>query len=470
MSRERKLVKNTAIVALGQIGTKFISFFLLPLYTAVLSTEEYGTVDLLNTYVSLLIPIIFLQMDQAIFRFLIDYRKDNEEKTKLISTVFFTVALHAILYLIVFGIVGNFIHNPYKYFLATNVVTSMFSSMLLQTSRGLGDNVAYSLGSLVSGAGTIVLNIIFIVVFRWGAYGMLFATMLANILCMIFVFFKLKVYKYLSLMAWNKSILNSIWKYSIPLVPNALSWWIINASDRTIISQFLGIAANGVYSASNKFSAIIITVFSIFNMTWTESASMYIKDNDSSEYFSNIINVTIKLFTSICLLVIAIMPFSFSFFITGSSFAEAYMQIPILLIATLFNIIVSLLGSIYVALKKSNEIAKTSIYSAIINIVINILLIRYIGLFAASISTLLAYLSMSIYRYIDVQKYVRIKIDFTYVIIILPLIILVLFTYYLNNMVLCFVSLLLTLSLGLYFNKNILRQILQTALRRVNIH
>lgn len=470
MSRERKLVKNTAIVALGQIGTKFISFFLLPLYTAVLSTEEYGTVDLLNTYVSLLIPIIFLQMDQAIFRFLIDHRKDNEEKTKLISTVFFTVALHAILYLIVFGIVGNFIHNPYKYFLATNVVTSMFSSMLLQTSRGLGDNVAYSLGSLVSGAGTIVLNIIFIVVFRWGAYGMLFATMLANILCMIFVFFKLKVYKYLSLMAWNRSILNSIWKYSIPLVPNALSWWIINASDRTIVSQFLGVAANGVYSASNKFSAIVITFFSIFNMTWTESASMYIKDNDSSEYFSNIINVTIKLFTSICLLVIAIMPFSFSFFITGSSFAEAYMQIPILLIATLFNIIVSLLGSIYVALKKSNEIAKTSIYSAIINIVINILLIRYIGLFAASISTLLAYLSMSIYRYIDVQKYVRIKIDFTYVIIILPLIILVLFTYYLKNMVLCFVSLLLTLSLGLYFNKNILRQMLQIALRRVNIH
>lgn len=470
MSRERKLVKNTAIVALGQIGTKFISFFLLPLYTAVLSTEEYGTVDLLNTYVSLLIPIIFLQMDQAIFRFLIDHRKDNDEKTKLISTVFITVILHAILYLIVFSIVGNFINNPYKYFLATNVVTSMFSSMLLQTSRGLGDNVAYSLGSLVSGAGTIVLNIIFIVVFRWGAYGMLFATMLANILCMIFVFFKLKVYKYLSLMAWNKSILNSIWKYSIPLVPNALSWWIINASDRTIISQFLGIAANGVYSASNKFSAIIITVFSIFNMTWTESASMYIKDNDSSEYFSNIINVTIKLFTSICLLVIAIMPFSFSFFITGSSFAEAYMQIPILLIATLFNIIVSLLGSIYVALKKSNEIAKTSIYSAIINIVINILLIRYIGLFAASISTLLAYLSMSIYRYIDVQKYVRIKIDFTYVIIILPLIILVLFTYYLKNMVLCFVSLLLTLSLGLYFNKNILRQMLRIALRRVNIH
>ncbi|BCP62258.1 hypothetical protein SUT380_14460 [Streptococcus parasuis] len=75
MSREKSLIKNTAIVAVGQIGTKFISFFLLPLYTAVLTTYEYGITDLLNTYVSLLMPLIFFQADQAIFRFLIDYRQ-----------------------------------------------------------------------------------------------------------------------------------------------------------------------------------------------------------------------------------------------------------------------------------------------------------------------------------------------------------------------------------------------------------
>lgn len=285
---------------------------------------------------------------------------------------------------------------------------------------------------------------------------MLFATMLANILCSIFVFLKLKVHQYLSLKAWNRSILNSIWKYSIPLVPNALSWWIINASDRTIVSQFLGVAANGVYSASNKFSAIVITFFSIFNMTWTESASMYIKDNDSSEYFSNIINVTIKLFTSICLLVIAIMPFAFRFLITGSSFADAYLQIPILMMATLFNIIVSLLGSIYVALKKSNEIAKTSIYSAIINIVINLLLINYIGLFAASISTFVSYFVMSIYRYYDIQKYVRLKIDFKFILQVLPVVVITVFSYYFRNNLVHYLIFILVCIITLVHNKALL--------------
>lgn len=469
MTRESKLVKNTAIVALGQIGTKFISFFLLPLYTAILSTEEYGTVDLLNTYVSLLLPIIFLQIDQAIFRFLIDYRKDECGQRKLISTVFLTVTVQSILYLVLFVILGRFINNPYKYFLAVNVVASMFSSMLLQIARGLGDNITYSLGSLVSGAGTIILNVIFIVIFNLGAYGMLGATMFANILCFIFVFLKLRIYQYIRLNQWDKKNLQEILKYSVPLVPNALSWWIISASDRTIVSHFLGVAANGIYSASNKFSGIVITIFSIFNITWAESASMYIKDADSSEYFSNIINVSIKLFTMVCLLIVSSMPFVFDYLITGSDYATAYYQIPILMLATLFNIIVSLLGSIYVALKKSNEIAKTSVYSAIINIVVNLILINLLGLYAASLSTLIAYLSMSIYRYIDVQKYVKLRIDMKFILVIIPITLITVITYYYRNSIICLFVLFIVVFTGIYFNKTVLKQLLGVASRRFNL-
>ena len=199
MNREKQLVKNTVIVAIGKICTQFISFFLLPLYTALLSTEEYGTVDLLNTYISLLLPLVFLQIDQAAFRFLIDVRDNEKEKRKLLSTIIFTIVVQSVLYLIVFAIIGQFINNQYKYFLATNVVASMFSNIMLQISRGLGDNSTYSLGSLVSGAGTIILNVLFIVVFKWGAYGMLSATLIANLLCAIFVFLKKKIYKYISI-------------------------------------------------------------------------------------------------------------------------------------------------------------------------------------------------------------------------------------------------------------------------------
>ena len=107
--------------------------------------------------------------------------------------------------------------------------------------------------------------------------------------------------------------------------------------------------------------------------------------------------------------IIAVLPFAFSILI-NEKFNRSYYQIPILLLASLFNILVSFVGSIYVAKKKTTEIAKTSIFAAIINILINIVFIKKIGLYAASISTLVAYMSMCIYRFIDSRKYVILSI------------------------------------------------------------
>ena len=85
MSREGKLAKNTFVLALGKICTQLITFFLLPLYTSILSVEEFGIVDLLNTLVSLMLPIVTFQVEQAVFRELIDCRENNERKKKIIK-------------------------------------------------------------------------------------------------------------------------------------------------------------------------------------------------------------------------------------------------------------------------------------------------------------------------------------------------------------------------------------------------
>ena len=467
MTREKQLIKNTVIVAIGQICTKFISFFLLPLYTALLSTEEYGVVDLLNTYIALLLPLIFFQIDQSIFRYLIDVRKDEENKKKLIATTIITVLIQSIIFLIIFMIVAQFIKNDYKYFLATNVIAAMISNLVLQISRGLGDNATYSQGSLVSGAGTVILNVAFIWGIRMGAYGMLLATLLANILCTLFAFIKLKLYKYISIKSFSKKDLKELWKYSIPLIPNQLSWWIINASDRIIVSYVLGVAITGIYSAANKFSSICITIFNIFNMTWSESAAMYITDEDSSEYFSNIINISIKLFTALCFGIIAIMPFCFRFLITGAGYASAYHQIPVLMLGTIFSIIVSLIGSIYVALKKTKEIARTSVYAAIINILINLLLINFIGLYAASISTLFAYLAISIYIFIDIQKYVKIKLDIRFIIVSIPVIIIIISFYYLKNVYLYLIGLLIAIIFAWKYNGKIIKKLYYIMINKI---
>ena len=453
MSKGKELLKNTAIVSIGKICTQLITFFLLPVYTAVLSNEEYGVVDLLNTLTSLLLPIVTLQIEQGIFRYLIDCRENNEKQIKLITTIIRFMIIQSIACIVIFLCISPFIHNEYKYFLMANLLMGIFSSLLLQICRGLGDNATYAIGSFITGAFTVVLNVIFIVAFRWGAYGMLGATAISNFICAVYIFLKRKIYKYIKPKQFDKKILKEIIKYSVPLIPNMISWWIVSASDRTIISAVIGIAQNGIYSAANKFSGVFTTLYSVFNLTWTESASININSEDRDEFFSKILDFVIRFFGCLCLGTIAVMPFVFNILI-NEKFAEAYYQIPILILGSVFNILVSFVGSIYVAKKLTKEIAKTSIISAVINIFVNIVLIKSIGLYAASISTVIAYALMFIYRWIDVKKYVKFNVNKILMFALIIMYGVTIFTYYLKNSMISVIVLVIVVVFAIITNLN----------------
>ena len=360
--------------------------------------------------------------------------------------------------ILIFLCISQFIHNQYKYYLATNVIACIFSSIMLQISRGLGDNKKYAVGSFITAFTTVILNVVFIVGFRWGAYGMLTASLIGNIVCSIYIFTSKKVYKYIKFKLFSKVLLKKLWKYSLPLIPNAISWWIFNSSDRIIVSSVLGIGENGILSAAYKFSSVYITIYNIFNMTWTESASLHINDKDASKFISNTMNVVLNLFTSICFGIIVLMPFIFPIMI-NEKFENAYNQIPILMLSSLFNVVVGLLSVIYVAKKDTKAVAKTSIMAAIINLIVNLGLIKVIGLYAASISTLAAYLIMAVYRMYDVKKYVKIKLDIKFILISLLMMILIMALYYINNIYLNIISILRVLIYTFIFNRNSALQI-----------
>ena len=459
MSKEKTLAKNTVIVSIGKISTQLISFFLLPLYTAYLTTNEYGTVDLLNTLISLIIPIISLKIDQGVFRFLIDERENKQGQKKILTTVIYFMLAQSMIYLLIFGIVSNWINNEYKYFLASNLLATMFADMFLQIARGLGDNKKYTIGSFLTGSSTIVLNVILIAGFKLGAYGMFFSSLIGNIICIIYIILAMRLYKLIEKKSYDKKKLKEIFKYSLPLIPNQISWWIINASDRMIISYMMSVSVNGIYSVANKFSNVINTIYGIFNITWTESAAVNFESEDKDKYFSKIFNLTIEFFGCLCLGIIAYMPFVFGILV-NENYNEAYFQIPILIVATLFNILVSFLGSIYVAKKLSKEIAKTSIIAAIINIIVNLSLIKFIGLYAASISTLVAWMSMFIYRMIDSRKYVKIKVDLNKVVSMIIISIIAIACYYVRNNIICILSAIIVTIYAFLMNKQNIKLIL----------
>ena len=311
MSKEKTLLKNTAIVTIGKICTQLISFFLLPLYTTFLTAKEYGVVDILNTLISLLIPVLTFQLDQGIFRFLIDNRENEDGQKKLLSTITVFIFRQIAFYLIIFLLISPWIANEYKYFLASNLIASACANILLQVTRGLGDNTKYTIGSFLSGTVTIVLNLILIAGLKLGAYGMLYSSLIGNIMCIVYVFTSLKLYKKISFKGYNKTVLKEVLKYSVPLIPNAISWWVVNVSDRIIITYFMNVAVNGIYSVANKFSAVLTTIYGVFNITWTEAVSVNFKSKDRDEFFNRILDVTIRFFGALCLGMIAYMPLIF---------------------------------------------------------------------------------------------------------------------------------------------------------------
>lgn len=432
MSKESLLIKNTIIVTMGKICTQLISFFLLPLYTALLTTDEYGVVDLLNTIISLLVPIIVLQLDQGVFRYLIDCRGKDDEQNKLITSTAYFVLAQICIYCLLFFVFSPFLHNEYKYFLLYNLIASLLVTVLMQISRGMGDNFTYSIGSFIAGSLAIILNVLFIVQFNMGANGMLLASLISNAVCALYFFSKLGIFKRINKKLYDFDILKDMLHYSIPLVPNTVSWWIVSASNRVIISFFLNLSANGIFSAANKFSGIITTIYGIFNLTWTESASLNIHSTDRDKFFSKIFDSVLRIFGSICLNVFTLMPIVFPIML-NENYIDAYDQIPILMIATLFNIFVSFYGSIYVANKLTKEIAKTSIMSAVINLSFNCIFIHFLGLFAASLATAISYLLIFIYRYFDSKKYVCLKINKKISLSMVTIYIISLALYYIDN-------------------------------------
>lgn len=454
MSREKQLVKNTVIITIGKISTQLITFLLLPLYTYILSTEEYGIVDLFNTLVNLCLPIVTFQIEQAIFRYLIEVRNQKDKQKEIVTTSFFSVMIQIIIYAIIYCIVSVFMNNDYKYFLLTNVIACIMSSIMLQIARGLGDNKRYAFGSFLIASLIIIFNVVFITVLRWGAYGMLLANFISHLIGAIYLFIVEKTFTKISYKSFRIDVLKKLLKYSIPLIPNAISWWILNASDRVIITYVINASATGILSLANKFSSVYMSIYNIFNIAWTESVALCINDKDSEEYISRISNIIFNLFASMALGIIAVMPFVFNLFI-NEKFNESYNLIPILMIAVIFNMLIGLISVVYVAKKDTKAIAKTSFSTAIINIIVNLTTIKFIGVYAAVISTLVAYVSMAIYRYYDVsKKYMKIKLNHKSLLTIFIIGLIVVFAYYIDIIYLNIIALIICIIATIMLNRN----------------
>lgn len=456
MSKASNLIKNTAIIAMGKLSSQLIGFLLLPLYTHYLNPTEYGFVDLAITYISLLVPALTLQLEMASFRYLVDARSNREDRIRVISNILYMtlpLVLPWVACFTFFGIITDFTHT-WSILLAG--MAMLCANLLLQMTRGLGGNKQFAIASILTGLSTLLGALIFIVLLNMRIDGVLLSIAFANGIAALYLLIRQRLYKYVQLNQYDKKLQRDILGYSIPLVPNGIAWWVINASDRTIITIMIGAAANGIYTVATKYSAILNSLFGIFSMSWTESASMHINSPDRDRFFSQVANSAVRIFGALGLGLIATIPFVFPLMV-NKQFYEAYLYIPIMVISVFFNMIVGIYSAIYVAKRLTKQVMNTSLVSAVINIVLSILLIPVLGLYAPALTTAVAFLAMAIFRHYDIKKYVRIQYEKRIFMTLTLLYIVVMYLYYVHTLWSSTIGLLIAVIASYWLSKNELR-------------
>lgn len=403
--REKSLIKNTGILAIGTLASKVFSFFLLPLYTAVLTTEDYGTVDVLQTVALFAMPFVTLQLCSVVFRFIIE-KKEDLEKTTVITTGIFVESVNVILFSFVVWILNFKFNIQYCELFILNFASSALLEIVQNIIRGFGNNGTYSIMSFIMTVVSLISNAVMILFMGMKGDSILIASTIAALVAAAFGICKQKLWRYLKFSTFSLKELKKMLKYSLPLIPNAISWWIANTSDRLLIRYFIGASGNGIYAAANKIPSIYTTIFNVYNIAWIESLSRSVGDKKQDEFINSMFEKSIRLFACICIGIICCMSLFFNMLI-GEAYHSAYAHVYILLIAIFFNSICSLLGGIFTAYKESGIIGKTTVIGAVVNFIVNLMFIKFIGLYAASMSTLISYVVIVCVRTKHVKKFMK---------------------------------------------------------------
>lgn len=413
MSREKTVVKNTLIMAIGTFLPRIINLLTTPIITSSTTDAQFGQLDLVTTTIlSFIVPLCTLQLEQALFRFLVDAKNQREQKSVITNGYTMIFSLMLIVGIICLFIPIDLFNGSYKFLVIGYIWIEIIATTSRFVLRAFSKYKEYSiLAALVVVVNFIVVSICLLWL-KTGYIGVLIALTLADVVGFIYVLFVCNIFKYFNFKYFRVKYATKMLQYALPFIPNTVSWYINQLSDRWIINIFLGASANGIYALANKIPSIVTILYPAFNLAWTDSATRSVNDPDSAQYYNRMFKMLFCIVSAGSILLLAVSPFLFMILNRNESLESAYLYTPTLILAMYFYCFSQFFGSIYVAVKSAKNMAVTTTISAAINIIINVVFINIIGVQAAVISTLIANLFLAGYRFIDLnRRFCRLRIN-----------------------------------------------------------
>lgn len=404
------LASDTFIFAAGNMLTKLIQFFLLPMYTALLTAEQYGIGELVNNMSELLYPVCCLGIYEGVFRYAID-RDSN--KREVFSTGF-SISIVLVPVVAAVGVaVYSFTGFDYTWYLVALCLASSFRAMCMQFVKGLGMTKLYAASGVASTLALCALGYLLLSIFGAGVSGYLTALLAAQFLQLVIVACGARAWRYFSLKDIDGDLMRKLLRYSLPMIPNALAWWFVNLSGRYVVLFAEGAAVAGLYTAASKLPAVMNMVVTIFQQAWQIFSAREYSSGDRGESFGTVLRVFSSALLCAGSLVIALTNPLAQMMLSGE-FYEARLFVPLLMLGAVVNGFSTYFGVLYNAAKQNGMIFVTTTAGALANIGVGTLLSGFVGVWGPIIGTVVAYALISLLRAFDTSKLVRVRIDISY--------------------------------------------------------
>ncbi|MFA7636508.1 MAG: polysaccharide biosynthesis C-terminal domain-containing protein [Monoglobales bacterium] len=400
-SEYKKILSNTSLFAIGSFGSSLLGMLFIPFYTSILSTADYGVSDLISTTTALLYPFASIAISEAIMRFALDKGSD---RNTIYSGGIFTVLAGFVLVLLSSPLIYRTTIGPYliyflMYFLCygLHTITSYFV-------KGIEKVKIYAIAGIINTLIVIAFNLIFLLWLKIGVHGYLLASIMGHLTTTLFMFFGARAYRYISF-PWklDSTLYRKMLIYSLPIIPNSISWWISNSSDKYMLNYYTSVSEVGIYSVSYKIPTIVMTVTGFFMSAWQLSAVDCFERKDVKNLFGDVFSrfISLNFLVATGLIITSKL---FGSFLYSKDFFMAWKYVPTLIIANVFNTQASFLGTVYTSAKKTKMLSVTTITGALSNIAMNFVLIPRIGALGAAIATAFSYLVMFLFRLVNTRK------------------------------------------------------------------
>ena len=406
-----RFIKTALVFLTGNMLSKLVSFFLLPLYTNKIDPGQFGNYDVVVSFINLVVPIAFFQIWDGMYRYAFDYA-ERKDKQGVISNSVLVCCVGLLFYVALFSLLQIFL--GLDYFILVLVYGVLYAAHYLHTysARIYLSNTLFVASGVASTLITALCNIVLILGFGWDVKAIYVSSIVGMLVQVLIIEIRIGVFRHFSIKALDKALIKQMLRFSIPLCVATVSYWLLSGLTRIFIQSLVGDYANGLYAVANKFGSLITLFVSVIQFAWNETAYIMTESDTTAKFkkYSISMNVmTIGVIYGSALLCLAI-KIVFPYLI-DNQYADALALIPSTVIGVAANALAGFSATIFMAEKRNAFLTVSTFMASAFNIIAGYIAAKFFGVQGAIVVLAFCFLLLYLMRIIRLAFVYKIKID-----------------------------------------------------------